>query len=333
VGIDTVVTQSYGTLVVTAATKATGSEREERLAYIERCQLVGDGLAPGGPQRAYLRAMNTARDGTPLARFDGSGPVTIIDAYVSADSATGEVTIYYRGPAGAVDDVDVSSANANIIGALIPDPVSGEFHNPDPMGVLPDCVGLLPLTDDPNIAPHPTPGGASCTNDSLAINYSVKLPRGRLPGATTGTYATPWLPSTTYALGQVVQNGTARYRCVSPGESAASGGPTGTGTLVLDNFMAWTYLGASPVHTQSTLGLVAAIAGAVSAYLPGLGIGAQDQVAGAGVVYTVGIAVAIVGASPGLYDPIVTVPATSTTAVALGHVSVAGVVTGTLVIP
>jgi hypothetical protein len=61
---------------------------------------------------------------------------------VSPSSATGTITIYYAGPNGAVDDVDVSSANANILGVPL-----GVIT--DPIGVLPDCVTLLPLTNDP----------------------------------------------------------------------------------------------------------------------------------------------------------------------------------------
>jgi hypothetical protein len=339
-GIDTVVTQSYGTLVVTAATKATGTEREARTDYIERCKLVGDGKAPGGPRRAYLRAMNTRSDGDPLLRFDGSGPVTIISSssYVSADSATGEVTIYYAGPDGAVDTTDASSANANIIGLTILDPVTGDDHNPNPMGVLPDCVGLLPLTNDPNITPANTPGGQSATNDPLVVHYSVKLPRARLPGATTGTYGTPRLASTAYAVGQKYQNGTKLYVVTTAGTTSSGSGPTGTGTGITDGTAVVDYVSAAPAHTTATLGVLTAIASAVGTYLPGLGIGGQDQVAGAGVVYTVGITVSIGGAYSGLYDPIVTLPATTSTAVALGHVAVAadgganGIITGTMVI-
>ena len=142
----------------------------------------------GGTRTAYLHAMNTAIDGTRLQRFDGSGPVTITSAYVSSSSATGTVTIYYAGPNGAVDDVDVSSANANILGVPL-----GVIA--DPIGVVPDCVTILPLNDDPNFPSPGTPGGASCTNTPIAITYTVKVKASAISGSTRpGTYTTGGSP-------------------------------------------------------------------------------------------------------------------------------------------
>jgi len=142
----------------------------------------------GGTRAAYLYAMNTAIDGTRLQRFDGSGPVTITSAYVSSSSSTGAVTIYYAGPNGAVDDVDVSSANANILGVPL-----GVIVNP--IGVLPDCVTLVPLTNDQNFPSPGTPGGASCTNTPIAITYTVKAKASAISNSTRpGTYNTGGSP-------------------------------------------------------------------------------------------------------------------------------------------
>jgi hypothetical protein len=54
--------------------------------------------------------------------------------------------------------------------------------------------------------------------------------------------APPWAPSTTYTAGQVVANGANAYRCVTGGTSAASGGPTGTGTAIHDGGVIWTFV-------------------------------------------------------------------------------------------
>lgn len=273
VGIDVCVTQSFGTLTVTAATKATGTEREDRLAYIERCQLEGDGLAPSGPSRAYLRAMNTARDGTPLQRHDGTGPVTITsDSYVSTDSSTGEVTIYYRGPDGPVDAVDVDTANANIIGLVV-----GSLT--DPSGVLPDCVGLLPKTYSSEALPDGTAGGESCTATPIDVTYNVKIRARDVPGgATPGTYTNGGSPPTSIA------------------------------------------------------NVFAAILASLTTYFPSTGIGGLDQSGGSGVVYTADIPGIIRSAKSGLYDPTLTLPSTSTTAIAVGHIATVGTVLGTLVV-
>jgi hypothetical protein len=176
--ITVAVTQSFqtsGVLTCTNASALVASDREAPDLYRARCRLAADKLSPGGPTAAYKYAANTARDGSPLQRFDGSGPVTITDSYVSPDSATGLVTIYYRGPSGSVDTTDASSANANIAGTVL-----GVIT--DPLGVTPDTVLVGPTVTDPNTG---GPGGASATNTSIAVTYSVKAKAG--PGITSGS--------------------------------------------------------------------------------------------------------------------------------------------------
>lgn len=59
-------------------------------------------------------------------------------------------------------------------------------------------------------------------------------------GAQSGIDGQAWQPSTVYAVGQVVLNGSTYYQCVVAGVSAASGGPTGTGAAIYDNSITWT---------------------------------------------------------------------------------------------
>lgn len=56
---------------------------------------------------------------------------------------------------------------------------------------------------------------------------------------------TAWAPTTAYVIGDLVKNDTPDriYRCYGPGTSAGSGGPTGTGTFIIDNTAVWNYLG------------------------------------------------------------------------------------------
>lgn len=56
----------------------------------------------------------------------------------------------------------------------------------------------------------------------------------------------PWAASTAYVLGSRVSNDTTPvkiYYCVQAGTSAASGGPTGTGSAIADGTAQWTYAG------------------------------------------------------------------------------------------
>lgn len=78
----------------------------------------------------------------------------------------------------------------------------------------------------------------------------TKLPKW----ATSETPVPTWAISTVYALDAVVRNGTNIYTCVVAGTSASSGGgPTGTGSLIVDGVgtLRWAYTGV--VTSQSNV--------------------------------------------------------------------------------
>src|SRR5262249_58579743 len=52
-----------------------------------------------------------------------------------------------------------------------------------------------------------------------------------------------WQPSTAYAVGDLVTNGVNVYRCTVAGTSAATGGPTATGTApITDGTVSWVFV-------------------------------------------------------------------------------------------
>lgn len=163
--ISTVVTQSFGTLTCSNPSAAVGDDREDPDAYRARCRIAAAKLSPGGPGAAYRFAANTARDGSPLQRFDGSGPVGINRTYVPLENPNGLVTVYFADPDGPADVVDVSSANANITGIAL-----GVIT--DPLGVLPDGITILPTTTDPNTL---GPGGAAAIAVPITIAGTAKI--------------------------------------------------------------------------------------------------------------------------------------------------------------
>jgi len=55
-------------------------------------------------------------------------------------------------------------------------------------------------------------------------------------------YRTTWAPTTAYTTGTNVANGTNVYRCITPGTSAGSGGPTGKGSSITDGTVVWTWI-------------------------------------------------------------------------------------------
>lgn len=51
-----------------------------------------------------------------------------------------------------------------------------------------------------------------------------------------------WLPSTSVVVNQMASNGGNLYICTTAGTTAASGGPTGTGTSITDGTAVWSYV-------------------------------------------------------------------------------------------
>lgn len=54
---------------------------------------------------------------------------------------------------------------------------------------------------------------------------------------------TAWAPTTVYAVGDRRSNASRSYICTDPGTSAGSGGPTTTGSGIVDGTVEWRYLG------------------------------------------------------------------------------------------
>ena len=67
----------------------------------------------------------------------------------------------------------------------------------------------------------------------------------QITGLTVGMSATAWAASTAYAVGNLRANGAGVYRVTVAGTSAASGGPTGTGSAITDGSVTWEYLALS----------------------------------------------------------------------------------------
>jgi hypothetical protein len=59
---------------------------------------------------------------------------------------------------------------------------------------------------------------------------------------TLGYQAAPWVALTNYKADDQVSNGGRRYTCTNAGTAAASGGPTGTTTGIVDGTCVWAYM-------------------------------------------------------------------------------------------
>lgn len=130
------VTGSFGTLITTSSALAIGSAREDADLYRERCKTAPAKFSTGGPEEKYKRAATTNADGTPLQRYDDSGPVGITKSYFSMNSLSNVVRGYFADDDGAADAVDVDSANANITGVAL-----GVIT--DPQGAVAECTTYI----------------------------------------------------------------------------------------------------------------------------------------------------------------------------------------------
>lgn len=177
------VSQGLGTFTVLSSAVAKGADREAADLYRARCRRAANKLAKGGPGQLYLFAMNTDRNGDPLQRHDGTGPVNIVYGYVSGSSTTGLVTMYVaalNGGAG-VDTVDLDSAMSNILGLPLGDIT-------DPLGVPMDTSTLGPDTYGGSEAfPSGTPRAAKATDVTIDVDYTVKA-KAKTTGLPAGVY-------------------------------------------------------------------------------------------------------------------------------------------------
>lgn len=293
----------------TNALSILGSDREAADLYREKCREAAALTSPNGPADAYRYLATTARDDGTYGNSATGTPLGVTRVYVSEASATGIATVYLATATGA--------------------PISGTVTTIT--GIIKTSPGVIAV---PNTV---TINVSGATNTTIAMQYTVKGKASLIPGgATAGTYYTPWLASTIYAVGQKVYNSSNVYVCTVAGTSASSGGPTGTGTGITDGGVTWDYV-SSGSYSANVAAVLVAISNNSASYLASVPIGGNDQSGGAGVIYTVDLSVAIVTTTinnvpVGLYDPALTIPSGSSTSIALGHVGVLGAATGSLVL-
>jgi hypothetical protein len=83
---------------------------------------------------------------------------------------------------------------------------------------------------------------------ALTSGRQARVPAGGIFESDAGVTinaATAWAATTAYSVGDLRQNGSPAniYRCITAGTSAASGGPTGTGTSISDGTVTWRFIG------------------------------------------------------------------------------------------
>jgi hypothetical protein len=122
-------------------------------------------------------------------------------------------------------------------------------------------VATVPADNDPDNAATFTVG------DQKIIDYSEAL-RSSIISIILPT----WVGSTAYTVNQIRSNGANVYICRVAGTSAGSGGPTGTGTGIVDNTVTWDFVAAlsgNGIYSQ-TSGAAPGLTGEGGATAPGV---------------------------------------------------------------
>jgi uncharacterized phage protein gp47/JayE len=113
---------------------------------------------------------------------------------------------------------------------------------------LMELVGIIRLLAQ-NSTGYVVATGTNGTVLSLGrrIKNAVTLTYWQTTEAKTITTASAWVASTAYAKYDLRTNDTGKlYVCTVAGTSAGSGGPTGTGTAIVDGSCTWRYVATSP---------------------------------------------------------------------------------------
>lgn len=97
-------------------------------------------------------------------------------------------------------------------------------------------------------SPNMQATGSFTGNVNPVANGGCTFARGYQSNGTTATadftVGSAWIASNVTAIGQYCTNGGNTYKCTAAGTTAASGGPTGTGSGIVDGSVTWGYVGA-----------------------------------------------------------------------------------------
>lgn len=193
--------------------------------FLQRRNDIADGSAVGYARSATFSGVNYFKDlsagpnkyyisSSITANFTGS--LIVSGDYVkwnSVNGPNGDVSRFQSrdAPAGQVSVGNSSFATAKIVA----------LTSAAPEGVW----GLGDIVINTAVAAAGQRSYAQCT--------------------TAGAIGANWAGSTAYGIRSVRKNGSDYYRCIIGGTSASSGGPTGTGTAIVDGTVTWEYVGST----------------------------------------------------------------------------------------
>lgn len=155
------------------------------------------------------------------------------DIRVEADSAYGQQLDII-----ATDIFDLWQVGEDTYAASFPDSASGNalegigaYTGALKLAATASAVTLLVAGDDGTaLSTGRTVQNTSSENNVLTTE------------AGTLSLASSWANTTAYVVNDVVVNGGNMYVCTVAGTSAGAGGPTGTGTAIVDNTVTWRYV-------------------------------------------------------------------------------------------
>lgn len=200
---------------------------------------------------AIIRALGT---GDLILRGHGAGgqvviqPGTNTNIATFVDTANGANSNYFslrNAPAGGVPSLRTFGPDASVNLNLQPQGAGGIVNVvANGFQVNQTLAGIAPVNNFINGSLFNTPTDSVVQSGTIGNNWvSIQGNVGALP----------WQASTAVTVGLTRNNGGNVYTCTTAGTTAASGGPTGTGTGITDGSAVWSYTASDHVGIRSGL--------------------------------------------------------------------------------
>lgn len=224
---------------------------------IYRLDTPGTSAGAGGPTGTGTNIV----DGTCIWDFFGT------DKYIKTENASFAATANYGGSyhaTGFTDDLisvrpevatmwigmaDSATGSIELIGYATEETLDGS-------GGKTSLIAFVPLDDDGSERLATANPGTAGTHGQYSVGQTVynaaaaSLAPSGWQCTTAGWLAAAWTISTAYSIpGRIVINGGNAYKLVTAGTSAGAGGPTGTGTGIVDGTCVWDFAGVQAVFT------------------------------------------------------------------------------------
>jgi len=164
-----------------------GTDLQLASDYRDACREAASLTSPNGPSDSYRYLAVTGRNDGTWGNSTTGNSLGITQAYVSNDSTTGIVAVYYKGASGG------SGLNGAIPTASGPFVAGSTTYVQAANYLITNTPGVISVPDAITFS------GQAATDVSVPVVYTVKMPASAVSGAIAGTYTYPGSAGTAQA--------------------------------------------------------------------------------------------------------------------------------------